>query len=193
MHTQSQTQPGLPGVAPGSMQLAPLPATLAGVPVTQPPYQNVAVNWKHRLDQPYVFLEHAGDYRMIGQSISRMLGIAEGIGLRSSGPLFCLYYDDPGATAVQQLRARVCLPVDQTPAPGLGLGYDVLPSTTVVYSVVAGPSWEVPRVYPSLYDYLAERGWAESGPLRETYLNLTEAPSPQGLLTEVQIPWGARH
>ena len=175
--SQQVVHPGLLG----------FPASSLDEPATQPPYEPVAIHWKQQLDQPYVYLDHIGDYQLIGQSISRMLAVVESTGLRTSGPLFCLYYDNPRKTAVQDLRSRVCMPVERELASGSGLGHDVLPCTPVVYAVVEGPRWELPRVYPALHGYALGRGWSYGGPLRETYLNLGDEPSPQELLTEVQV------
>lgn len=171
--------------------LAP-PEVLAGVPVTRAPYDVVHVNWKHRLDQPYVYLEHEGDYRFVGESIRALLKRVEAGGVHVSGPLFCLYYDDPGLVPVESLRARVCLPVEAPPTTDPGLANDLLPSTTVAYAVVAGATWDVPRAYPGLFEYVSARGWSVDGPVREVYLNLPSVRDPASLLTEVQVPWKLR-
>lgn len=157
--------------------------------IARAPFDDVHADWKHRLDQPYVYVEHRGDYRAIGTSIERLLSAVEAQGIETEGPLFALYYDDPGAKPTAELRARACLPVAAEASASAPLGADVLPSTTVAYCLVAGPYPEVPRVYPALLRYMRERGWELDGPVRETYLNPDAARHGGELLTEVQMPW----
>jgi effector-binding domain-containing protein len=90
--------------------------------------------------------------------------------LEPTGPPFALYYDDPGTTPVERLRSRACIPIGGERSPRQPLQYEVLPSTTVVYALVAGPYPEVPRSYPGLYAFLERQGWIENGPIREIYL-----------------------
>ncbi len=158
-------------------------------PIARAPFEDVQPDWKHRLDQPYVFVEHQGDYRAIGSAIERLLAAVEAQRIEVDGPLFALYYDDPGAKPTAELRARACLPLAPGANPSAPLSADVLPSTTVAYCLVAGPYPEVPRVYPALLRYMRERGWELDGPVRETYLNPDAAQHGGELLTEVQMPW----
>ena len=81
------------------------------------------------------------------------------------------------------------MPVAEQVATGEVLGFDVLPSTTVVYAFASGPYPEVPRAYPGLYRFMQTGGWVENGPIRETYLvSPAEVASFDELLTEIQIP-----
>lgn len=168
---------------------AATPSKLNGVTVTVAPYDQVHVNWKQRLDQPYVYVEYRGDYRKIGSAIRTLQERVDTAGIVPLGELFCLYYDDPGWTDTAELRARACLPVNDRAGEGFDLGYDVLPSETVVYAVVAGPPGVVPRTYPQLFEYISRRNWEREMPIREVYLNVGESTNPSGLLTEVQVPW----
>ena len=159
------------------------------LPTSQPPFDEVHANWKQRIDQPYVYVEFVGSYTETGRLLPMVHRSMLEQGLEPTGPPFALYFDDPGRVAVEQLRSRACVPVDRRLTPGGGLSFDVLPSTTVVYAFAAGAYPEVPRVYPGLYRYMAENGWVESGPIRETYLVApTSVASFDELLTEVQIP-----
>jgi len=145
--------------------------------------------WKQRLDQPYVFLEHAGSYTEVGPLIPVLLREMQAQRLRAAGPPFALFFDDPGVVPSAELRARVCAPVDRPVDAATPLGYDVLPSVTVVYGLVAGPYPEVPRSYPGLFAYLEQQGWALAGPVREIYLvPPASARRPADLIAEVQIP-----
>jgi len=157
--------------------------------ISEPPFAEVHANWKQRLDQPYVFVEYTGSYVETGRLLPMVQRAMLEQGLEPTGPPFALFYDDPGRVPVEGLRSRACVPVDRPVEPAGGLGYDVLPSTTVVYAFASGPYPEVPRCYPGLYGYLATMGWVEDGPIRETYLvSPSEVRSFELLLTEVQIP-----
>lgn len=159
------------------------------VQVTRPPYTEVHANWKQRLDQPYVFLEHRGDYRLAGKQFEALATAMRAAEITASGPPFILFYDDPAVVPIAELRARVCLPVSGPVDVSGTLRYELLPSTTVVYAVVSGPYPEVPRAYPGLYGYLQQMNWVEAGPLREIYLVQPGLESTwDELLCEVQIP-----
>ena len=154
--------------------------------------QVVEANWKERLAQPYVYLEHRGDYRQLGDAMRALFQQSQELGITSTGAPFALFYDDPGQVAVESLRARVCLPVAERPARLSGLEYDVLPRSMVAYARVPGAYPEVARSYPALFAYLRELGWRPATPIREVYLvNPVDVPSYDQLVTEVQIPWSA--
>lgn len=160
--------------------------------IAEPPYDRVEVQWKHRIDQPYVFVEATGSYTGVGRLLEGVFSAARDQGIEPSGPPFALYYDDPGRTPVENLRMRACLPVPGPVSPEAPLGYEVLESTTVVYAFVAGPYPEVPRAYPALFEYLRQLDWVDAGPIREIYLrNPAETDDWSTLVTEVQIPAAA--
>jgi effector-binding domain-containing protein len=175
--------PAAPDPAPQSLSVTP------DVRITKPPYSQVHVEWKERLDQAYVYVEHQGDYRRIGSAIDALLREAELQRLQPTGPVFALFFDDPGATEVLALRSRACLPVAGSLRVKTPLAYEVLPGAPVIYAVVAGPYSDVSLSYPALGKYLADRGWVESGPWREIYLNAGQVGDLAELLTEVQVPW----
>ncbi len=163
----------------------------AGRPYAVPGSAEIEANWKERLAQPYVYLEHRGDYRRLGDGMRRLFQEVSSSGLEPSGAPFALFFDDPGRVAVSELRARVCIPVESRPA-GLpaDVEYDVLPRSMVVYARVSGAYPSVVRAYPALFEYLRELGWRQGGPIREVYLvNPVEVESYEELQTEIQIPW----
>jgi len=159
------------------------------LPVSHPPFDHVAANWKQRRAQPYVFLEARGSYTQVGALLADVVAQAQRQGLAVDGPPFALYYDDPGSVPVADLRLRACLPLEATTNVRAPLSSDVLPGTTVVYAFASGPYPDVPRAYPGLYRYMSELGWRENGPLRESYLvNPGDVTDFAQLVTEIQIP-----
>lgn len=174
--------------SPGAVE-APAWSYLPDVRVSHPPFEEVHVEWKHRLDQPYVFLEQRGSYLGTGALLPRLQRAMLDQGLRPSGPPFALFYDDPGRVPIDELRSRACIPVDRELVPGSPLAFDVLPSTTVVYALVSGAYPEVPRAYPALFAYMARLRWIDDGPIRETYLVEPGAVRDWSeLRCEIQIP-----
>jgi len=175
------------------------PAPESGWPATPIPANSptesapqVEANWKERMAQPYVFVEHTGDYRKLGDAMRALLTLCAETEVERVGAPFALFFDDPGHVALAQLRARACLPVKESPGKLGRLKFDVLPRAMVVYARVPGAYPQVARSYPALFSYLRDMGWQAGGPIREVYLvNPADAVSYEELETEVQIPWGA--
>ena len=164
--------------------------TLPDVPVSLAPYDEVHVDWKQRLEQPYVFLELVGDYADTGRHLPSLLEQCRAQGVGVAGPPFGLFFDDPMRVPVGSRRSRLCVPVRELSAVAAPLGFDLLPAANVAYARVAGPYPEVPNSYPGVFDYLRERGWVLDGPIRETYLvDPGRVQTFDQLLTEVQMPW----
>jgi effector-binding domain-containing protein len=178
----------LPGqVRPAS---AELPTEL---PIARAPFDHVQANWKQRLDQPYVYIEARGDYRLFGGVLERVFAAAAQQGLEISGPPFALFYDDPGKVEVSELRMRACVPVPERATVREPLAFDALESTTVVYAYVGGPYPQVQRAYPGVHAYLAQLDWIENGPVREIYLRDPSSVTDfADLVTEVQVPAARR-
>jgi effector-binding domain-containing protein len=170
---------------------APPPPPTLDVPLARPPFEQVVVQWKERLATRYAFREVRGDYRRSRAELEALLADARRSGLDPVGPGFCLFYDDPADVPTADLRARVCLPVHPEESRVGAWDLDVLPGRTVVYAVVEADHGAVPLAYPSLFRYLADRGWQEDGPVREIYLY--QPVGDQGPTsvpwTEVQVPW----
>lgn len=159
------------------------------MPVSRAPFKKSYVNWKQRIDQPYVYVEFIGSYTETGRLLPLVHRAMADQGIEPSGPPFNLYFDDPGTTATERLRSRACVPVEQQVRTDNNLAFDLLPSTTVVYAFVAGAYPEVPRSYPSLYEFMLRSDWVENGPIRETYLVAPDSvQSFDDLITEVQVP-----
>jgi len=159
------------------------------LPVSRPPFSEVHADWKERLPQTYVFVEHVGSYTETGQLLTGLFAALKAAQIEPSGFPFGLYYDDPGQVPVERLLSRACFPVASTPAREAGLKSDVLPGTTVVYAFVSGPYPEVPRAYPGVFEFVRKMGWAVNGPVRETYLTPPESVDDfADLLAEIQVP-----
>lgn len=168
-------------------------AVRSDVAISRPPFREVHVEWKQRLEQPYVFVELEGDYADVLRWMGVLLEQVAAQGLAPAGAPFALYYDDPARTPKAELRSRLAVPVS-TPQAAVAapLGFDVLAPDNVVYARVAGPYGQAQGSYPGLFRFLGERGWAMHGPIRESFLvDPFSVRSPEELITEVQIAWRA--
>ncbi len=170
----------------GCAASGPAPAKASGGPAPEPQYAEAA--WKERLPVRYVFVEHRGDYRALELSMRRLLVLVREAGVASAGPPFALFFDDPGAVAADALRARACVPTDETlvemPA---GLEQDRLEGGLVVYARVRGRYPDAAKAYPSLFEFARKLGWSMCGPVREVYLADQRTEGRGDDLTEVQI------
>jgi effector-binding domain-containing protein len=177
--------------APGEPSAELMASEAAVEPVVESRELSVSdVAWKERLEQPYVYVEVLGDYRELGAPMRQLLERARLAGVGVSEPPFTLYFDDPARTPVDRLRARVCLPVRDGASGAPGLQADLLPRALVAYVEVQGAYPELPRVYPALFSFVQDHGWAPSGPLREIYLvDPGLVRDWRELAREVQLPW----
>ena len=159
------------------------------ITVSRSPFEEVHCNWKDRIDQSYVYLEHVGPYARTGALIPEVHRILNTQGIKPAGPPFSLFYDDPGSTPPGELRSRACVPVGSWTRPARPLLKDALPSRTVAYAVAAGPYPGVPACYPGIFGYMSRMNWKLAGPIREIYIvPPSEVTDYVGLLCEVQIP-----
>lgn len=175
-----------PAEAPGTW---PSMARSVDVPTSFAPFDVVHVEWKQRLAEPYVYLDHIGDYRLAGPRIAELLTHAAAQGAPVAGPPFILFYDDPGITPASALRARIAIAIQGDFTARAPLYLDTLDGANVAYAAIGGPFPDVPRAYPQMLAYMAERGWAARSPIREIYLTSPVNTPPSELVTEVQIPW----
>ena len=163
------------------------------LPVGDAPFDTLAVSWVHRMDQPYVFIDHYGSYTETGTLIPVLLREMTAQGLEPSGPPFCLFYDDPAAFPAAELRSRACVPIRAPRSPLSPLNYEVLASRAVAYAFVSGPYPEVPRAYPKIIEFMAGMNWVVDGPIREIYIvQPSTANGPRELVCHVEIPAGPK-
>lgn len=159
------------------------------LPVAEPPYTSLNANWKERLEERYVFVELVGSYTETARALGGLFQMLSAQGIEPAGVPFALFYDDPGHTPVSKLRSRACVPIPRDAQIAAPTGVDTLPSTLVVYAYIGGPYSDLPRAYPGLYAFMKKLGWAEAGPIRESYIVSPSSVSDWSeLVAEVQIP-----
>lgn len=150
----------------------------------------VEIDWKQRLDAPYVYLELVGDYADTRRQLGVLAQHAQSQGLAPTGPPFALFYDDPARVPAELRRSRICLPVAGTSQVVAPLGYDVLPSEPVAYGFVRGAYRDLEWAYGGIFEYMGANSWLLSGPIREIYLtDPGSVRGPEELVAELQMPW----
>ena len=159
------------------------------LPISHPPFTSVHCNWKDRIDQGYVYLEHIGPYSGTGGLLPEVHRLLAQQDIQASGPPFALYFDDPGSVSPSALRSRACVPVESWTRAAQPLSTDTLPSRTVAYAVASGAYPQVPRCYKGLFGYMDSMNWTLAGPIREIYLvPPSEVEGYESLLCEIQAP-----
>lgn len=157
--------------------------------VSHPPFEQVEANWKVRMEVPYVYLSHRGNYGDTGSLIPVLQGELSIQGLVADGPPFCLFYDDPAVTPTDALKSRACIPIRSKVPVRAPLAFGLLPSTTVAYAFASGAYPDVPKAWPGIFAYVERQQWVPGGPVREIYLVAPEAEPHLGqLMSEVEVP-----
>ncbi|GAA5166684.1 AraC family transcriptional regulator [Viridibacterium curvum] len=136
-------------------------------------------------------LAHQGDYQLIGNSFDRLTAWAGGQGLL--GPQtrsFGIYYDDPDAMPLAQLRSEACLTVPDT-FEGMG-DYRALhtPGGRCAVLEFVGPYVELHKAYTWLFREWLPGSGEEPGdaPAFEEYLNDPRDTPQEALRTAICIP-----
>ena len=170
----------------------PVQVSVSPAAATTPPSGAFDIDWKQRLDPPYVFLEVVGDYRDARRQLATLAQQAAAQGVRPSGPPFGLFYDDPARVPVEFCRARICWPVASTTSVAGPLGYDVLPSQVVLYGFARGRYADLEQAYGGMFEELRQKSWVLDGPIREIYhTDPGTVRGPEELMAELQMPWRA--
>jgi AraC family transcriptional regulator len=136
---------------------------------------------------------HEGDYASIGGTFERLNATAVGRGWVSSDTrYFGLYYDDPSATAADDLRSDAAI---SAPSGASIEGDPELRTVTIAggsYAVLlhVGPYAELHRAYTWLYrEWLPASGEDPAdAPCVEAYLNTPRVVPPPALRTEIWLP-----
>ena len=174
----------------GSASQSPNFVTAPDVTITAPPFEIVHVQWKEALDTPYVYLAEKGDYADAVRYVGTLMQHLESQGIRSSGPPFALYFDDPLEVPVEERRFQVAVPVEGMTAVTAPLGFSVLPTRNLLYSRVSGAYPDVDQAYPQMFQYMRDRSWVLDGPIRQILMiDPASVATFNELLSEVQMPF----
>lgn len=136
-------------------------------------------------------LPFTGSYEQTQDKLDELMSWLLRIGHPASGAPMGLYYDDPAKVAAEDLRAEVCVPIEETCEPDEAIRRKQLPAVTVACAIHQGPYHEIPQLYEEIFKWMAENGHTYDGtmPTREVFLKLYgEVTDPSEFVTEVQVP-----
>ena len=136
-------------------------------------------------------LAHRGDYQTIPGTFMRLATIAGALGvLGPESRSFGIYYDDPAATPVDELRSEACVSVPDGWVPSGDLQRRQIRGGRYAVVVHVGPYAELGRAYTWLYGtWLAQSGEEPAdAPCVEEYLNDARTVPAAELRTEIWLP-----
>lgn len=164
-------------------------------PVTLPPQNKVyPMNYSFDIvdipDMSLGGLPHQGDFMAIGATFEQLFATLGSSGL--VGPdtrYFGIYYNDPCATPIDQLRSMACATL--TPEQAAQAGLQVASIGGGPHAVVThiGPYAELEKGYDWFYGQLPELGYemADQPPFEE-YVNDPKDTPPAQLITKIHLP-----
>ena len=138
-----------------------------------------------------ISLPFKGSYGQTGDRLDQLMSTAMRAGYPYSAPPMCIYYDDPAKVAEEELRAEVCLPMEEAYEGEGDIVRKTLRGTEVAYTMYEGEREGVVAVYQELFEWLCENGYRyrEEQGCREIFHRLYgQVESPQECLSEVQVP-----
>jgi AraC family transcriptional regulator len=135
-------------------------------------------------------VRHIGPYELIVRAFERLGSIMSGAGARPAGAqLLALYYDDPEATAADQLRSDAAMSFPGAAQVPAGLIERRVPAGRYASTVHVGSYEHLPKAWAGLKKEIAARGLrASSGVSYEVYLNDPASVPSNGLQTELFVP-----
>lgn len=136
-------------------------------------------------------LSFTGPYEQTQDVLDRLTSWLLRIGHPYSSSPMALYYDDPDKVAADNLRAEVCLPIEEACEPRDEVERKELPGVTSACAVHTGPYSGIPQVYKEIFNWMNENGYRyiEGMPTREVFLTMYgQVDDPEEYVTEVQVP-----
>jgi len=136
-------------------------------------------------------LPFTGPYEQTQDKLDELMSWLLRVGHPASGAPLGLYYDDPAKVAADDLRAEVCVPIEEACEPDEEIQRKELPAVRVACAIHQGPYREIPPLYEEIFQWMAENGYQydTSMPTREVFRKLYgEVTDPAEFITEVQVP-----
>lgn len=142
-----------------------------------------------------ICVPHKGPYMQISRAFERLFAAAGPAGLVTrSSRMIGVYYDDPDAVDVAELRSAACLVVAPDELVPPGFETVALPGGAFARLSYTGPYADMRDAYRWLMGvWLPASGHeAGDGPMREDYLNSPAETAPPELRTDIFLPVGVR-
>ncbi len=132
-----------------------------------------------------------GPYNQTGAVIDEVIAWLLQTGHPYSGPPFAIYYDDPEKVDEKDLRAEVCLPVEENLEHTGKFERKHIEGGSFVAFPHQGPYDGIPEVYEKIFDWIEENGYEflkEDGTREVFHKVMGEVESSDELLTEILVP-----
>jgi AraC family transcriptional regulator len=134
-------------------------------------------------------IRHIGRYMDIGREFGRLGGMLKGP-LPSGAQMIAIYYDDPDATPVDQLRSDAAITLPARAASPLGLIEHRVAAGRYSMATHRGTYQEVPGAWTALKEWTRNNGHIPANPSYEIYLNTPMDTPEADLLTELYLRIG---
>jgi effector-binding domain-containing protein len=145
--------------------------------------------------QAVLGLRRRGPYTQIPEMLMEVFAVIMEKGAIPAGPPVSIYRETSVAEVEQSVAAgsadlEVAFPVANRVKPEGDVEYYELPGGRFARVLHRGPYEGCTPTYERLFAWLAERGLAITGPIREAYLNDPSEVAPDEILTEIYAPVG---
>jgi AraC family transcriptional regulator len=138
------------------------------------------------MSQPFT-----GSYDQAQDKLEHLMSWLLRVGHPYSEPPRAIFYDDPEVTPADELRAEVCLPIEEACEGEGDIVRKTLPAQTVATMTHQGPREDQPEVYHAIFDWIEQSDYRyiEGEPTREVYHRMYgQAEDPEEFVTEYQVP-----
>lgn len=138
--------------------------------------------------QVVAYSERRGPYSGIGESMRELKKWLDAKGIEQAGYPFCLFYDNPGETPVDELRSEACIPVRKTFEDDGQFKSKELGETDVAETRHEGPPEDFAKTYGPFLEGLLNQGYNIVGPAREYFMSPLDVKGPgSGFLIQQPI------
>jgi AraC family transcriptional regulator len=141
--------------------------------------------------QTVASLSFTGPYDQTEDMMDELMGWLMRAGHPYSAPPFAIYYDDPDEVPDEELRAEVCLPLEERVRGDEEVDIKDAPSALMACATHEGPYEDIPDTYEKIFAWIEDNGrtFQEEMGTREVFLKQHgEVETEEELLTEVQVP-----
>ncbi len=132
-----------------------------------------------------------GPYNQTSQVMDDLIAWLLQTGYPYSGDPFAIYYDDPAKVEESNLRALVCLPVEEKLEDYGGYEPREIEGGSFASLLHEGAYENIPQAYEELFEWIKDNDYEyieESGTREIFRVILGEVESPDELVTEVMVP-----
>ena len=124
------------------------------------------------------YVSHKGSYQTIGDDMRDLKAWIDSKGIEQAGYAFCLYFDNPSETPVDELRSEACIPVSKPFSPEGEHSVKDLPPALVAETRHEGPAEQFGMTYGPFLEGLLNSGYQILGPAREYYMTVSDVRGP---------------